>query len=127
MKTTRKTAPIQTPAWATQFISLCDLLSGTCRDHEDATRAALLSLGCTADLANVNGDAYSDAAHAARDFIKAAALDNAVHSAYRLTPSCDEPTTSVHSACRETSAHRAAARAALEAALCNLRPSLRLS
>jgi hypothetical protein len=127
MKTINETAPIETPAWANQFINLCDLLAGTCRDHEDAARAAILSLGCMADLANVRSDAYGDAAHSTRAYIKAAALDIALHSAYRLTPSSDKPSISVHGARTETSAYRAAGRAALELALCNLRPSLRLS
>jgi len=127
MKTINETAPIETPAWANQFINLCDLLAGTCHDHEIAAQAALLSLGCAADLANVRSDAYGDAAHSTRAYIKAAALDIALHSAYRLTPWSDEPTTSVHSARTETSAYRAARRAALEAALRELRPSLRLS
>ncbi len=128
MKTTRKPSPIQTPAWATQFITLCGLLAETCSDSDAATQSAILSLGCMADLANVNGDAYSEAAAATRQFVVSAAWDVRVRRAYNATPwRNDEFPASMVAAQHESNAQRAAARAALEAALRELRPSLRLS
>lgn len=128
MKTARKPSPIQTPAWAGQFITLCNLLAETSCDVDAATQAAILSLGCTADLAHVQGDAYSAAGQATRDFVEAAAWEVRIRRAYNATPSRgSEFPASMDAVSRDAASRRAEARAILETALRNITPSLRLS
>jgi hypothetical protein len=128
MKTTRKPSPIQTPAWANQFINLCGLLAETCSDSDAANQSAILALGCVADLGNVNGDAYTAAMKATREFVSSAAWDVRVRRAYNATPwRNDEFPASMVAVQHEANAQRAAARAALELALREFRPSLRLT
>jgi len=125
MKTTRKPAPTRTPAWAKQFISLCGLLADSCSTTDDALHAARASLGCMAELGNVRGDLYTEVAAATSAYVRAAAWYTHTLRAYSAAPWREEDFPEfMRVALDGASRHRAATHSALEAVLCEVRPSL---
>jgi len=131
MKTSRKPAPIQDrtiPAWATQFVRLCELLAETCTDADAAIQSARMALGCMAELGGVNGDVYERVSAATRDYVSACAWGVRVRRAYNACPwRDDEFPATMRKALAEADGHRAASLHALDAALREVRPSLSLT
>ena len=131
MKTSRKPVPIQActiPAWATQFVRLCELLAETCTEADAAILSARMALGCMAELGGVNGDVYARVNAATRDYVTACAWVGWVRRAYNASPwrGDDFPAT-MRAALVEADAHRSASLRALNAALREVRPSLPLT
>jgi hypothetical protein len=131
MKTTRKPAPIQAqplPAWATQFVRLCDLLAESCATTDDAVNAARSALGCMAVLGSVNGVLYEEVRDAVDAYVEAAVLRVRMTRAYNATPWRNpECPCTMSVALKTANGHYDVERRELEAALRDVRPSLPLT
>ena len=131
MKTSRKSAPIQDRTlepWAFQFIRFVEHVSVTAPDCDAACQAVSLAFGCMAQLANVRGDEYGTARHAALEYARAVTWHTRMTSAYNANPwRGDDVPATLRAALVEADIYRAACRGTLDAALRELRPSLRLT
>ena len=131
MKTSRKPAPIQDqplPAWANQFVRLCDLLAETCADRDAAIQSARMALGCMADLGGVNGVVYEEVRDAVDAYVQAAVLRARMVRAYNATPWRNpECPCAMSMALKTANGHYDVERRELEAALRDVRPSMPLT
>lgn len=127
MKTSRKPAPIQTPAWANQFIRLCGLLAETCSDADAAVQSARMALGCMAELGNVRGDVYTEVSTATSAYVRAAVWHVRTTRAYNATPWHNDAPEFMRVALDGAGTYCSERRAALETALRNVRPSLSMT